>query len=329
MPRKAVLALAGCSAIMTAGGGAEASPLFELAGAVNGQGGFNARAVDAGAASAYFNPAFLPDCRAAWSSACSASPIRSASSCAVAPSANADVPVGVGEHGDAGRRPLPTLWPADRVAGKWRARRTRPTRRCARDPDKRPAAAARPARVPGRRRVVTTCWDSRVGAGVYAMIPYSRFTGAAAFYSDEREQYFSNSLHPELYADRLTATSLSFGLGGRVHPRLSLGGAFTLSLRTVATTPTYLTDVGNFQSIVVDSKVDVSVALAPHFAAVYQLARGTRLSGTVHSPQKFEIVTDFSFLLSNGLEQSAALQFTHAYLPWMYGLGNRARLFAG
>ncbi|MET0593455.1 MAG: hypothetical protein ABW133_12195, partial [Polyangiaceae bacterium] len=38
-----------------------ASPLFEIVGGVAGSGGFNARGVEAGAASTYFNPAFLPD----------------------------------------------------------------------------------------------------------------------------------------------------------------------------------------------------------------------------------------------------------------------------
>ena len=38
---------------------AAASPLFELVGGVMGDGGLSSRGVEAGAASAYFNPAFL------------------------------------------------------------------------------------------------------------------------------------------------------------------------------------------------------------------------------------------------------------------------------
>jgi long-chain fatty acid transport protein len=163
--------------------------------------------------------------------------------------------------------------------------------------------------------------DDRLAVGLTAMIPYSEFTGAAAFYSDEREQYFSNSLHPELYADRLTATSLAFGLGARLGRRLSVGASATLALRTVAGTPTFLGDVGRFQDIMVDADVGVKTALAPHFGAALALTPGTRLAATVHSPQKTEIGTNFSFLLPSGLEQRARIRFTHAYLPWTFGLG--------
>ena len=42
---------------MALGRTAHASPIFELTGGVQGQGGQNARSVEGGAASAYFNPA--------------------------------------------------------------------------------------------------------------------------------------------------------------------------------------------------------------------------------------------------------------------------------
>ncbi len=296
-----------------------ASPLFELTGAVQGQGGLNARALESGAASAYFNPAFLPDAepglQIGWFSLADQVGVQLRGR----PSQDADVPAASVdmEMPGGGRYPhygVPTAWLQNG--------------RAAEPPDL--PLRARPRQGAGTGHnwrlyqvvgLAAKLWQGRVGVGLYAMVPYGQFTGAAAFYSDEREQYFSNSLHPELTSDRLTATALAFGLGARVLPRLSLGAAFTLSLRTVATTPTYVSDVGNFQGILVDSKVDVSMALAPHFSAVFAATPGTRLSATVHTPQKLEIVTDFSFLLSNGIEQSATLRFTHAYLPWMFGAG--------
>jgi hypothetical protein len=305
--------------VLTCSSVAGASPLFELTGAVQGQGGLNARSVESGAASAYFNPAFLADATAGFELGAFGLADQIGVQLDGRPSAAADVPIesvnmerpGGGRYARYG---IPTAWLEQG--------------RAAEPPDAPLRARPRQAAGSGHNQrmyqvlgLVMKLWNDRVGVGIHAMIPYGQFTGAGAFYSDEREQYFSNSLHPELYADRLTATALSFGLGVRAHPRLALGAAFTLSLRTVATTPTYLTDVGNFQGIVVDSSVDVSVAVAPHFSAVFTPATGTRLSATVHSPQKLDIVTDFSFLLSNGLEQSAKLQFTHAYLPWMFAFG--------
>jgi hypothetical protein len=296
-----------------------ASPLFELSGDVQGDGGFGARAVESGAASTYFNPAFLPDAEPGLDLGVFLLADQIGIRLRGRPSATADVPVeavnmerpGGGRYRRYG---IPTLWLDQGKAAS--------------PPD--PSLRARPRQGDGSGHnvrayqvigLVHKAFDGRLGVGLYALIPYGGFTGASAFYSDEREQYFSNSLHPELYADRLTATALSFGLGARLHERLSLGAAFTLSLRTVATTPTYVTDVGRFDDIMIDSDVSVVTALSPHLGLVWRPARATRLGLTLHTPQKLEIGTDFSFLLGNGLEQRARVSFTHAYLPFQAAAG--------
>jgi long-chain fatty acid transport protein len=298
---------------------ATASPLFELAGGVLGGGGLSGRAVEAGAASAYFNPAFLPDAAPGFDLGLFVLSDQIGVRLRGRPSPDADVPVDSvnAERPGGGRYPqygLPTVWlDQGRAAEPPDAPlRARPRQR---------AGSGHNVRLYQAIGFARTLFAGRVGLGLYALLPYRRFTGAAAFYSDEREQYFSNSLHPELYADRLTATSLSFGLGARLSRRLSVGAALTLGLRTQAATPTYLADVGRFGDILVDAEVGVNVALAPHFGAVYRPGPHTRLTATAHTPQKLEVATDFSFLLANGIEQSAAIRFTHAYLPWTVALG--------
>src|SRR6185437_441880 len=114
------------------------------------------------------------------------------------------------------------------------------------------------------------------------------FTGADAFYSDEREQYFSNSLHPELYGDRMVATSIAFGAGLKIIDELSVGVAFTLNLATVADTPTYVVDAGRLQDILVDSNVKVLASVAPHFGISYKPVKRLRFTATVHSPEKLD-----------------------------------------
>ena len=297
---------------------AVASPLFELVGAVQGEGGLCARAVPAGAASAYFNPAFLPDGDEGFDLGVFVLGDQIGVGLRARP-AGADIPIAsVDMQRPGGARydhyGFPTRWLEQ---GKLASPPDQPLR-----PRPRQGAGSghnlRGYQVIG---LVHKLFDDRLGAGFYALIPYGGFTGAAAFYNDEREQYFSNSLHPELYADRLTATSLSFGLGGRLHRALSLGVALTLGLRAVASTPTYLNDVGHFEQIMVDSKVRVLTSLAPHFGAVFTPRPGTHLSATAHTPQRFSVGTDFSFLLANGIEQRASVRFTHDYLPLSLGLG--------
>ena len=73
----------------------------------------------------------------------------------------------------------------------------------------------------------------------------------------------------------------------------------------------------------------MNVALAPHFGLVYRPGSRTALSATVHTPQKLQVTTDFSFLLANGIEQAAAIRFTHAYLPWTFALAAAHELPGG
>jgi long-chain fatty acid transport protein len=297
---------------------AHASPLFELAGAVNGNGGLQGRTVESGAASTYFNPALLTDAEAGVDLGVFVLSDQISIRGFARPD-GADVPVDSinAEHPGGGRFDrygLPTDWltngkPADPPDTPLRAR------------PRQGAGSGHNVRAYQILGLVTKLFDGRLTLGLYAMLPYSEFTGAAAFYSDEREQYFTNSLHPELYADRLTATSFAFGTGIRLTPKLSLGVSATLGLKTVAGTPTYVNDVGHFNDIMVDSKVKVNVNLSPHFGVVYKPIPHWQFSGTVHTPQQLVIGTDFTFLLANGLEQGASINFTHAYMPWTFGLG--------
>lgn len=304
----------------------EASPLFELAGAVQGKGAFAGRAVEAGAASAYFNPAFLADAAASLDVGVFTLVQEIGIRLQGRPTISADIPVesvdmerpGGGRYDHYG---LPTSWLNDG--------------RAASPPDA--PLPARPRQSAGSGHgvhayqavgLVGRLLDGRVGVAVHALIPYSGFTNASAFYSDEREQYFSNSLHPELYGDRLTTTSLAFGLGARVHPRLAVGAGTTLGLHTVATTPTYLADLGHFENLSIDSNVAVKTNLSPHLGLAYFPTPSTVLTATAHSPQRVQIDTHFSFLLANGIEQRATVHFTHAFLPWRIALGGSQRLLA-
>jgi hypothetical protein len=299
-----------------------ASPLYELVGAAQGPGGFNARVLPAHATSAYFNPAFLADVETERDAGFDLGvfvlsdqigitllgrPGRAAD--ITDASLNMEMPGG-GRYAQAG---VPTRWLEDG----------------------RPGLLARPRQSAGSSQktnvyqilgFVQPLLRGRLGVGLTAMVPYSRFTSAQAFYNDEREQYFSNSLHPELYADRLTTTSLAFGLGARVLPQLLVGIGASLGLHTVAQTPTYVGDVGRFSEIKVDSDVGVKTALAPSLGVVWTPTAGARLALTAHAPQRLQIDTDFSFLLASGVEQAARVDFTHGYLPWIFGLGGSQRV---
>jgi len=298
---------------------ASASPLLETVGGVGGQGGFNGRTVEGGAASTYYNPALLTDAKTELSLGVFILSEQIGISLAGRPGTQYAVPVGIENATYANgvpwsAYPIPTTWLQN-------GRPATPTS---------PALPARPRQGDGSGHdlfayqmigLVTKLFHDRLALGGYAVIPYSKFTGADAFYSDEREQYFTNSLHPELYGDRLVATSIAFGGGLKVTDQLSVGLGFTLNLTTEAFTPTYVSNTGELQNILVDSDVKVLVSLSPHVGVSYKPLPRLRLTATAHAPEKLQIDTDFTFLLANGVEEQAGVDFTHDYMPWQLAAG--------
>ena len=292
-----------------------ASPLFELVGAGLGTGGFNARGTGASSASAYFNPALLPRAKQGlelgWLVLHDAIDIH-----LDARSPVVDVPLSSIDRVRTGAPPYPTRW-LDQGC-------TPATGRCVRDV---PAAPRQQAGSSGSVRgyqllgLVNHVIAEHLSLGLYALVPLSSFTQAHAFFADEREQFFSNSLHPELYADRLTPVSLAFGVGGEVYDGLSLGLSFTLGLNNGADAGAYVGNSGQLaETLQLSTKVDVSTTVAPHLAFAYDGGDRWTASLVVHSPQKMVTDTEFGIYLPNGDLQRARRSATHAYLPWITAL---------
>jgi long-subunit fatty acid transport protein len=169
--------------------------------------------------------------------------------------------------------------------------------------------------------LVVKLFDQHLSLGLHALIPNGGFTHMRAFFNDEREQYFSNSLHPELYSDRMTAVTLALGAGIAITKRFSLGIGATLGLKANVVAPTYVVDAGRLGDILIDMDASVNIGFAPHFGVSYKLADRVRLSATAHTPQRVELGTAFTFLLTNGVEQASGVTFVLDYTPWQVGLG--------
>lgn len=169
--------------------------------------------------------------------------------------------------------------------------------------------------------LVVKLFRDHVALGLHALVPNGQFTKMRAFFNDEREQYFSNSLHPELYSDRMTALSLALGLGLKLTQRLSLGVGATLALKANVVAPTYVVDAGKLDQILIDMNANVNIGVTPHFGVNYRPTDRLRLTATAHAPQQVELGTAFTFLLATGVEQSSGVTFVLDYTPWQLGLG--------
>lgn len=296
-----------------------ASPLLDLVGDTTSAGGLQARTVSGGAGAAYFNPALLTDAPAGITLGFLLLNQRISVALDGRPGPQFAVPEGIAnaQHADGSRfdnYPIPTNW----------LEFGRP-----KDP-RHEAFLARPRQGAGSGHATLSyeafglnvkLFDEYLALGLYGLIPNGEFTKMRAFFNDEREQYFSNSLHPELYSDRMTALSLALALGVKLTDRLSLGLGATLGLQANVVAPTYVADTGHLNQILIDMKAGVNVGVAPHFGVSYQPTDGLRLTATAHTPERVELGTNFTFLLSTGVEQSSGTKLVLDYTPWQLGLG--------
>ncbi len=286
---------------------------------MGGEGGLQGRAYPGGSSSAYFNPALLTDSPAGFTLGFLVLSEQIGVSLDRRLGPSFDVPNGVQQathaNGDEfSNYPLPT--------GVLQKGRTATTFV--------PALGARPRQAAGTGHdtytyesvgLIAKLFRQRVALGFYALVPNGNFSKLDAPYADEREQYFSNSLHPELYADRMTAVSIAAGAGFAVTDKLSLGLSATIGLHAGVGAPVYVVDASKLQNILLTLDSNVNISISPHFGFSYRPTDRLRLTGTVHTPQKVELDASFTFLLATGVSQASGVSFLLDYVPWQFGAG--------
>jgi long-chain fatty acid transport protein len=301
----------------------QASPLFELVGSTFGSGGFNGRAYGPASSSAYFNPAFLPQAKAGLELGVFI--LNDAISITLDARQPAyDIPLSALERFGTDNPGVPTSWLQNGCDPQMGGNCLTELQPHPRQSD----GSSGNTKVYQTLGLVSHVWPRYLSLGLYAMVPYGPFTQAHSYFVDEREQFYTNSLHPEFYGDRLTPVSLAFGAGSQVLDWMSVGLSFTLSLSNTADATAF---VGNSAKIAdtlqLSTKVDVAASVAPHLAMLFQPLDSLDLSLTLHSPQKMVIDTAFSTYLPNGDLQRAVRPATHSWLPWTLGFGGAYELF--
>lgn len=95
--------------------------------------------------------------------------------------------------------------------------------------------------------------DFALGAMIFA--PMDGFANTSSWFGDEREQRFSNRLHPELMGDRLRNEVFAVSLGYRFRPWLSMGIGFLVLPGVSTVTNVYTPNAAD------PSRVDLNVKL--------------------------------------------------------------------
>lgn len=157
--------------------------------------------------------------------------------------------------------------------------------------------------------------------GFYGAVPTGRIQQHNVFYSDEREQYFSNSLRFELYDDRLALSTFSFAFGSRINEMVSVGIGFVGAIDTIATTPVYVPDGADLGNVYLGQNLSVDTKLAPHFGVSLTPRRAWRFTAAVHTPSQVSVTGSNDIRLPNGTVSRQEFTFTHGYEPLTIAVG--------
>jgi long-chain fatty acid transport protein len=303
---------------------AHASPLLELAGSVGDQGGRQGRNRANGVSAAYFNPALLVD--APMGVTAGVVLLHSAIDVDLASRSEprADVPTDLenGAHADGSRwdgYPLGTevLQHGREESAIHSATTARP---------RQAAGSGKSTQTYEAFGIVAQFFERRLSLGMYGLIPNGNFLRLRSFYADEREQYLSNSLHPELYGDRTTPLAMAVGAGYRFGRAFSLGLGSCFTVRAAAATPVFVADASRLQDLVLNVDAKAHLSVAPHGGFAYTPHARFRITGTLHAPQKQEVTAQIDFLLATGLQQASSVRFVFDWMPWQASLGSSVDL---
>jgi hypothetical protein len=168
-----------------------------------------------------------------------------------------------------------------------------------------------------------------LAAGAYALIPTTGIQTQEPFFNDEREQYFSNSLHFELYGDRLNQFSMAFALGGKVSSFLRLGAGVAVTTYTTTRNQVFVPDSTNPSQQLINAHMKVGGSAAPFFSFIANPFLGLNLTGTFHFPTNTGVVELNNEMQVNGWEYEegdpkyleAQSQMTAGYQPMKLSIG--------
>jgi hypothetical protein len=331
--RSSVPSVLALLAVLGITGAAHASPLLQTAGSVGGNAGAQGVVSGPGAASTYFNPALLIDADSELLLAYVLISEQMGVTLDGRPPGS-DVPLAAGNRGSilvpggsgSGLVPLPNSV----VPSQWLQQG------CAQATGQMQCSfAARPRQsqgTSGQTRsyltigLVKNLIHDRFTLGLYGMLPLSSFTTAQAFYPDEREALFSNSLHPELYGDRLTAVSIVFGGAFKLLPGLSIGASVSLGLANAASSRDYVQDATNYSTLLLDNHVSTTVNVSPTVGVKWDATSWLRIGGVIHSPESFTVTTSLDASLPSGTESGTTQSNVFDWMPWSVGLGAEAQI---
>lgn len=306
---------------------AAASPVLDAIGSIGGNAGHQGVVSGPGAFSTYFNPALLTD--ADEDGLVAFGLVSEQMGITLDGRPGGDVPLLVGERDLV--LPDGTPIPNDSVPTPWLRDGCAPGTEAGTCPAPGFAARPRQARGTGQKTrsylalgMVKHLVRDRFSIGLYGLVPLGSLTTARGFYPDQREALFTNSLHSELYGDRLTALTLGAGASFKILPTLSLGAGLAISVANSAEANTYVRDSTDYDTLLLNNSVKTGANVSPTAGVRYAPLDAFRIGAAIHAPESFSIDTTIRATLPSGTESGTTRRNVFHFLPWRVAFGAEA-----
>lgn len=168
--------------------------------------------------------------------------------------------------------------------------------------------------------------EQRWTVGMYATFSTDQFSEQRPHFVDEREQYFSNSLHFERLGDRMVGAHVALGTGVKVVEGLNLGAGVVMGQDAVSDNEMFTPDPTDPQRSDTNTAVQVQTRFVPHFGVDATPAENWTMSATVHPPFGNRVdgrgtIRFWDFPVSDDDAVRQDLSYLYDYLPWRVGGG--------
>lgn len=126
--------------------------------------------------------------------------------------------------------------------------------------------------------------ENRLAIGFFATLSADEFAGQRPHYVDEREQYFSNSLHFERLGDRLVGSHFAGGAGVRITDEVRVGLGASIAQDAASQNEMFSPDPTRPDRSDVNTSVSVDTRFVPHVGVDVRPGDDWRVAATVHAP---------------------------------------------
>ncbi|MCX7959748.1 MAG: outer membrane protein transport protein, partial [Deltaproteobacteria bacterium] len=138
------------------------------------------------------------------------------------------------------------------------------------------------------------------GFGIY--LPTNRIHLEKSFFPDERERYFTNKIHPELYGVRSEGESIYVAAAYRILNNLSIGAGTIMKINSVAPSYQYLPSITKTDQMYLNLSAEEKIKIFPLAGIYFRPSERLSLGLSYRASTYFKIISR-SFTEVKGLTQ--------------------------